>query len=192
MTCVGCRSRRCRRDGRRASTPRAASPVARWADAPDHAWRAVDGAGTVRWQEMELVEARYLTRTRRCPGDDRSDRAAWGNGRLWGDRADGSNRGDRSDGRLMGVGRRHRQLPRRGGPAGGHPRLVRCRQPHSLPGAPRRRVGPRRSGEALAVGRRSGARFAYLQVREDNEAARGLYAAAGFTPHHAYAYRNPA
>ncbi len=54
----------------------------------------------------------------------------------------------------------------------------------------------RRRGLGLAVmldlvddGRRRGARFAYLQVADENHAARALYDGLGFTEHHRYHYR---
>ena len=51
----------------------------------------------------------------------------------------------------------------------------------------------RRSGVATALvralGHRSGARRAYLQVEEDNSAARGLYARLGFAVSHRYEHR---
>lgn len=60
--------------------------------------------------------------------------------------------------------------------------------------------GRRREGLATevmaALARRAldeGASAAWLQVETDNEGARALYAALGFTPHHAYHYyRAPA
>lgn len=59
--------------------------------------------------------------------------------------------------------------------------------------------GHRRKGLARAVmaalARRSldeGASAAWLQVEDDNTAARALYTAMGFTPHHGYRYFRPA
>ena len=177
----------------RASTPRAASPVARWADAPDHAWRAVDGAGTVRWQEMELVEARYLTLV---PAD-----APETTGAIEPPGATGASGATEPTEATEATGATGASWASAAGTDNSPVAAARLVVTRDWCGVGNLTVSPGHRGagwgraalaEALAEGRRSGARFAYLQVREDNEAARGLYAAAGFTPHHAYAYRNPA
>ena len=55
--------------------------------------------------------------------------------------------------------------------------------------------GHRRAGlataitAALAAAASYGATGLYLQVEEDNQAARALYARSGFTDHHGYHYR---
>lgn len=135
----------------------------------------MDGAGADRWQEMTLREARYLTL---IPADaPETSGATHTTGTNGASRASATGTDDSAVAvaRLVvtsdwcGVG--NLTVP---------------------PGHRGAGWGRAALAEALAEGRRSGARFAYLQVREDNEAARGLYADAGFTPHHAYAYRNPA
>lgn len=50
-------------------------------------------------------------------------------------------------------------------------------------------LGRRILTSLMAWGRDSGAHSAYLQVREDNEVARGLYTALGFAPAYRYTHR---
>ena len=58
----------------------------------------------------------------------------------------------------------------------------------TVPGARRRGVARRVTAALLAWGAAQGARRAYLQVAEDNAAARALYAAFGFAPAYRYVY----
>lgn len=133
--------------GRAGAAGRPGTPLAQWADAPDEAWRGVDGSGAARQEEMTLADARYLSLV---PPDGPPVAVARVTvTRDW-----------------CGVGNLTVADDRRGAGWG--------------------RVA---LAEALAEGLRAGARFVYLQVREDNATARALYAGAGFTPHHGYAYR---
>ena len=136
--------------------------LAYWSNSPDEQWWAVDGAEAVRRQEMTLAAARYLTLIRR---DTAKATASTGS-------------------------------PGIGTPLA----VVRLAVTRDWCGVSNLTTAPDARGagwgraalaEALAEGRRAGARFAYLQVREDNKVARSLYADMGFTAHHGYAYRNP-
>ncbi|MCX6465605.1 MAG: GNAT family N-acetyltransferase [Pseudonocardiales bacterium] len=60
-----------------------------------------------------------------------------------------------------------------------------------VPAARRRGLGTALVGAAAAWGRGHGARFGVLQVALHNTAARGLYAASGWTEHHRYRYLVP-
>ena len=53
------------------------------------------------------------------------------------------------------------------------------------------RAWPGRPGGHRPVGRARGARSAYLQVGDGNDAGRRLYRSAGFSPHHRYDYLSP-
>ncbi len=59
---------------------------------------------------------------------------------------------------------------------------------HVLPTHRDRGLGRRLTDAALAYASGMGASAMYLQVTEDNSAARRLYESAGFTDHHAYCY----
>jgi ribosomal protein S18 acetylase RimI-like enzyme len=59
---------------------------------------------------------------------------------------------------------------------------------HVLPGHRHRGLGSRLTGAALAFASERGASAMYLQVTEDNQAARRIYRSAGFTDHHVYSY----
>ena len=57
------------------------------------------------------------------------------------------------------------------------------------PSVRRRGVGTATMRDVLAESGRRGARHVYLQVAQENEAARTMYGALGFTDHHRYQYR---
>jgi len=57
------------------------------------------------------------------------------------------------------------------------------------PPARRRGLGLAVMLDLVDVGRRRGARFAYLQVADENHAARDMYERLGFVEHHRYHYR---
>jgi ribosomal protein S18 acetylase RimI-like enzyme len=59
---------------------------------------------------------------------------------------------------------------------------------HVLPAHRNRGLGARLTDAALAFASQRGASAMYLQVTEDNTAARSLYGSAGFTDHHDYCY----
>ena len=58
----------------------------------------------------------------------------------------------------------------------------------TAPAARRRGVARRVTAALLAWGAAEGARTAYLQVAEENAAARALYAGLGFRPAYRYVY----
>ena len=59
---------------------------------------------------------------------------------------------------------------------------------HVLPAHRDRGLGRQLTGAALAYAAGMGSSAMYLQVTQDNSAARRLYESAGFTDHHAYCY----
>jgi N-acetylglutamate synthase len=61
-----------------------------------------------------------------------------------------------------------------------------------VPRARRRGLGTTLMRDLLDVGEARGARFTYLQVTEENAAARAFYDRLGYLDHHGYHYRRPA
>jgi ribosomal protein S18 acetylase RimI-like enzyme len=61
-----------------------------------------------------------------------------------------------------------------------------------VPRARRRGLGMTLMRDLLDVGDARGARFTYLQVTEENAAARAFYDRLGYLDHHGYHYRRPA